>query len=703
MLLRKEIAAGGVALRIGLSASLTVLAGVGAGQTPMTAIAHAPHLESFQRLSTPVDPGKPVSVGIRLSGFDKAAADEFVASQYDQSSPNFGHWIDAKTFAKRFGAPDSDIAAITAYLRDQGFTNIHVGAGKTYISALGTAAVVSKAFDTSFGTFARPSEMVARGEEPQFFGPASPVRLPYYLVSKVDGIFGLGNLEELHPAGLMRGSKKQGVFGYTPSQITNAYDSQGLESSVHGAGMKIAVYSPTNWYSDDPYYFASDNHIPWDFVLFDVLVDGGATTYANPLEASCDAEVIVGQAYKAHIYMVESPLDGIGELDSIDWVASVGDFSAMSSSWYHEESAFVRAGDQSAANTISDAFEVVASEGTSIFIAAGDSAAFEPGTGDVSVEMEAASPYVTAVGGTSLTIDNDEYGSETLWSYSGSPKSAIGGGGGVSQLFKKPSWQAGYGVIGFAGREVPDVSAVAAQNTPWAVIYQGKPDSIGGTSLAAPLWAVNTMLINESLQETTGSYFRMGLLNPSLYRIGNWFENPNVNWTTGFVLHDITEGNNGVYKTTAGYDNCAGWGSARFGRLLNDLGFTYGVNTYAPDYAPYQPSEWNHPIMFNARAGVVGEPSAFEAGAAYYVGIASSNYGRADGPAAPFQISVDGRVVVNGQFPSMPLGTTYDWTDYTAMSFPKGVHTIKFAVNIGPAWRETNSSNNSYVRTITVN
>ena|GEM_PF-7022858 len=56
-------------------------------------------------------------------------------------------------------------------------------------------------------------------------------------------------------------------------------------------------------------------------------------------------------------------------------------------------------------------------------------------------------------------------------------------------------------------------------------------------------------------------------------------------------------------------------------------------------------------------------------------------------------------MVVNGQFPSMPPGTTYDWTHDTAMSFTRS----KFAVNIGPVWRERSSGNNSYTRTITVN
>jgi subtilase family serine protease len=298
--------------------------------------------------------------------------------------------------------------------------------------------------------------------------------------------------------------------------------------------------------------------------------------------------------------------------------------------------------------------------------------------------MDAAVPYVTGVGGTALYLTSSgAYDYETLWPYSGTPKAAIGGGGGISRLFTQPSWQTGYGVGAHANgyRQVPDVSAVASQFTPWAFIYDGKPVTLGGTSLSTPLWAVNTMLIDESLGETAGFNVFLGNLDPALYAIGNWFENPDLNYTGGFVMHDISAGGNGVYATGEGYDPCSGWGSARFGRLLNDLGMWYGFAAYQPDWAPYQPSGWNSAIMFNAKAGTVGEPASFEAGVKYYVGVGCSNFGRADAPPEPFVVILNGVTVFQGLFPSLPLGVGFQNDDITSLTLQKGLNTIFYLVN----------------------
>jgi subtilase family serine protease len=100
------------------------------------------------------------------------------------------------------------------------------------------------------------------------------------------------------------------------------------------------------------------------------------------------------------------------------------------------------------------------------------------------VEFPAASPYVTAVGGTSLRRASTARGwSETAWS---------GAGSGCSAYIAKPSWQTD---TGCARRTVADVSAIADPNTGVAVYdstrYQGASGWMvfGGTSVAAPVVA----------------------------------------------------------------------------------------------------------------------------------------------------------------------------------------------------------------------
>jgi subtilase family serine protease len=99
-------------------------------------------------------------------------------------------------------------------------------------------------------------------------------------------------------------------------------------------------------------------------------------------------------------------------------------------------------------------------------------------------QFPASSPYVTAVGGTSLSKDSSPRGwSETVWR---------GAGSGCSAYAGKLSWQAQIPTCG--RRMVADVAAVADPNTGVAVYnsygsYGGNWYVFGGTSVAAPIIA----------------------------------------------------------------------------------------------------------------------------------------------------------------------------------------------------------------------
>ena len=156
------------------------------------------------------------------------------------------------------------------------------------------------------------------------------------------------------------------------------------------------------------------------------------------------------------------------------------------------------------------------------------------------VEYPAASPFVTAVGGTTLTLNPD--GSrlaETAWSGSGS---------GCSAFEPKPVWQTD---TACALRTVSDVSADADPSTGAAVFdstsFQGRSGwfTVGGTSLASPLVAGVYALAGNAGQLTAGS-------SP---------------YSHAASLFDVTAGSNGLcggsYLCTAasGYDGPTGLGT----------------------------------------------------------------------------------------------------------------------------------------------
>jgi subtilase family serine protease len=122
------------------------------------------------------------------------------------------------------------------------------------------------------------------------------------------------------------------------------------------------------------------------------------------------------------------------------------------------------------------------------------------------VEYPAASQYVTAVGGTSLTKSTNSRGwAETAWSGSGS---------GCSAVDPRPTWQGSNSNIAAvcARRAVADVSAVADPNTGVAV-YDSTPNAgasgwlqFGGTSVSAPIIASVYALAGNAATVNFGSY-----------------------------------------------------------------------------------------------------------------------------------------------------------------------------------------------------
>jgi kumamolisin len=173
-------------------------------------------------------------------------------------------------------------------------------------------------------------------------------------------------------------------------------------------------------------------------------------------------------------------------------------------------------------------------------------------------------PAVTGTGGTSLTTDADgNYVGETTWS---EPLLAQGSGGGVSDIFLRPSWQTGLGTGGqfdtHNGRQVPDVSADSDPATGNFFIGNGQAQTGGGTSLASPMWAGFTVLMNQFL--AAHHHRPVGFFNPILYHLANSQE--------AFPpFHDITVGGNDYYLATPGYDMVTGLGSPDVWNLAQDL------------------------------------------------------------------------------------------------------------------------------------
>jgi subtilase family serine protease len=207
---------------------------------------------------------------------------------------------------------------------------------------------------------------------------------------------------------------------------------------------------------------------------------------------------------------------------------------------------------------LNDTFMQAALEGITVLFSSGDNGDEVGVIGYRTADWPASSPWVTAVGGTSLAAgtatDQGKYLFETGWSSTrnrlncsgvkgaASPDAwcpnevyLYGAGGGASRLFAKPWWQSGVSnaiaqpsgwnpAFVRPGRTLPDISAVGDPNTGMLI---GQTQSffstgvgygefrIGGTSLSSPLMAGMFALAQ---QRNGGS--PLGFVNPVLYTNG---------------------------------------------------------------------------------------------------------------------------------------------------------------------------------------
>ena len=375
---------------------------------------------------------------------------------------------------------------------------------------------------------------------------------------------------------------------YPPNQVASIYQ---FPAGTTGAGQTIAVIELGGGYSDsdlDTYFGGLGIDVP---SVTAASVDGGSNAPGSDpngadVEVALDVDVIGAAAPGAAQVVYFAPNSDSGFIDAISEAAQATPAPiAISISWGQSEDSWTAQGRIAMDAAMADA----AALGITVCVASGDNGSGDAvDDGQPHVDFPASSPHALACGGTKLLADptTGVISSEVVWNETAANEGA--GGGGVSDEFALPSWQADAGVpsraggagsgAGAGGRGVPDVAGNADPATGYQIYSGGKAQVVGGTSAVAPLWAA---LISR-LAEASGQ--RFGLIQTLLY----------AGVTPGTAVpgfHDITSGNNGAYAAGPGWDACSGLGSPdgtalltpapglslRDGELGGDLGSGSGV------------------------------------------------------------------------------------------------------------------------------
>jgi pseudomonalisin/xanthomonalisin len=199
-------------------------------------------------------------------------------------------------------------------------------------------------------------------------------------------------------------------------------------------------------------------------------------------------------------------------------------------------------------------FKIGMAQGQTFTISTGDSGAYECNGSKVGASYPAVSPYVTAIGGTTLsTTGTTVYLSESTWS---------DGGGGYSTTETEPKYQKK--VLGkMSGRAVPDISFSADPSSGAIIVYNGQHAQYGGTSLSAPMF----MGFWARMQSMNGN--ALVAPNAALYKYTQKKKNARA------YTHDVTTGSNG-YPATPGWDLATGYGSLDIADFATFVGSTSG-------------------------------------------------------------------------------------------------------------------------------
>jgi len=265
-------------------------------------------------------------------------------------------------------------------------------------------------------------------------------------------------------------------------------------------------------------------------------------------EVLLDIDVAGGVAPYSNIAVYFAPNTNKGFLDAIS--AAVHDNvrkpSVISISWGSAEDGGGYS--TSVLNAFNQVFQAASVMGVTVLAAAGDNGSSDGMQGD-HVDFPAASPFVTACGGTRMMApDKHTIQSETVWNDGGQGGAT---GGGISKIFPVPGFQQGLKAarttgtpVALTGRGVPDIAANADPVTGYDVLVDGQRFPIGGTSAVAPLLAGLIALLNQQTGKPVGYW------NPILYKA---LGTP--------AVRDITSGNNGTFAAASGWDACTGVGA----------------------------------------------------------------------------------------------------------------------------------------------
>ncbi|MFZ0289123.1 MAG: protease pro-enzyme activation domain-containing protein [Candidatus Sulfotelmatobacter sp.] len=453
----------------------------------MVALAKSLHPKAQPRYDQgPVDPSLKLSYITMLmapSPSQQKALNQLLAQQQDPTSPNYHQWLTPQQFADQFGLSQNDLNKVTAWLKSQGFQILRVGGSRNTISFSGTAAQAESAFRTEIHNYNVDGEV--------HFANSTPIMIPSVLNGIVSSVMGLHSFfpkpaSRVRGAGGVRNSHPNYYVSslvfpnfLAPDDIATIYDITPLYNAstpIDGSGQTLGIIGQTDVYLADLNDFRSGFNLnqitgcttntsgvitacnSTYFQYVPVGTDTGIPSTCGDLsEADLDIELSGAVARNAQIVFFNSPVTWNAECTGI--TAGGGVNAALkeaidptSGSPLAKVLSMSYGECEAGAATLETLLQQGNAEGITIMNSAGDQGAaacdFNPPGNPtpanppfglaqfgLAVSYPASSPEVTGVGGTSISLANDSYPTQSsYWSTTLGPN----GGTAVSYIPEQP-------------------------------------------------------------------------------------------------------------------------------------------------------------------------------------------------------------------------------------------------------------------------
>lgn len=473
----------------------------------------------------------PKTVTLVLASRDEAGLNAFVAGKHAPLS--------SQQYLQRFGPAPDAVQRVQSWAQSAGLTVQH-DANSQLVHVTGTAQQIGSAFSTSMHNYQSGSR--------HYVAASGSGSLPDDVAAATVGVVGFSAPATLQLAdgGVNRKPVRTAATSFGPSDLRSFYQAP---SSATGQGQAVSILGEGDLTQVGTDLVTFENLFGLPHVPLNVIkVDGGSSDTSGQDEWDLDTQYASGFApgisginfYAAPDLSEQSLVD-----DTAQWVtdnqtrqgsASLGECESDAQS-----TGFLAAEDE--------VLKQAAAQGQTLFVSSGDTGSkcgTQNGTvsGPKGVSYPASSPFVVAVGGTTITDFTNR--AEVAWHASG---------GGMSPNEPAPDFQANAGGAFQGGsRGVPDVALNADPASGYQVVVNGQLFAIGGTSGGAPSWNGIWALA----EEQKGG--QLGFGAPLLYTL------------PASAFNDITSGNNGDFTAGPGWDYVTGRGTPNIGSVISQVG-----------------------------------------------------------------------------------------------------------------------------------